>query len=147
MPHVVVSAETEVYTVREPDPTDSWDIGDEEGHVVGTVGWIVPIANAYYGSSCGKDMDDVSPGDTVWAVVVDYESGCTFGRTGGHSKVVDIFKNSATANALRTALENSGDAWEVDFEGQRYYCGDWKGYFESLNAIGIWPTTLQNRDW
>lgn len=154
MTRVVVSAETREWTTRERDPNDSWDIGDTAGEVHNVVAWLEPQEVGYYGDSHGKDIPGAKLGDTVYAVVADYDSGCTFGRSGGHASVLDFFTDPAEAKALAdAALKPDGkeDRWgrQVDrfdysftHNGETYHRA-WVGYFESLNSLDIWECRIK----
>lgn len=155
MTKIVVTAETREWTTRERDPNDSWDNGDTAGEVHNVVAFIERVESGYYGESHGKDLPDVKVGDTVYAVVADYESGCTFGRSGGHASVLDVFSDPEEAQALAdAALKPDGfeERWgsqqpKYDYSfthnGQSYY-RSWVGYFESLNSLDVWACTVKS---
>ena len=155
MARVVVTAETRTWDVRPPDPNDSWDNGDTAGEVSNVVAFLEPAQVNYYGSSHGKDLGDVSVGDTVYAVVADYESGCTFGRDGGHADVLDVFTDREEAKALVTAAltpDGERETWggrkeksfgySFEHNGQTYRRA-WVGYFECLNSLDIWVCRIK----
>jgi len=154
MTRVVVSAETREWVTRDRDPGDSWDIGDTAGEVTNVVAWLDPKEVSYYGESHGKDIPGAKIGDTVYAVVADYESGCTFGRSGGHATVLDFFANPEEARALAdAALRPDGkenhygrvvDKFDYSFthNGKDYH-RSWVGYFESLNSLDIWECVIK----
>lgn len=155
MTRIVVSAETRTWTTRERDTSDSWDTGDTAGEVTNVVASIEAQEVSYYGESHGKDIPDLKIGDTVYAVVADYESGCTFGRDGGHASVLDFFATAQEARDLaEVALrpDSEGRNWRGDstkicgysFEhnGQSYY-RSWVGYFESLNSLDVWECRIK----
>ena len=143
MTQVVVSAETESWTTREVDPNDSWDVGDTDGRVSNVVAFI-ERAHGYYGDSHGKDIPDAKIGDTVYAVVADYSSGCTFGRSGGHAQVLDFFTTGDEAMDLAVAARNlkSSDGYGFAHNGVEYYT-HWLGYFESLNSVDVWECRIK----
>lgn len=154
MTRVVVSAETREWTTRERDSSDSWDQGDTAGEVSNVVAWLEGQEVGYYGDSHGKDIPGVQLGDTVYAVVADYESGSTFGRSGGHASVLDFFTDREEAKALAdAALKPDGkeDRWgrQVDkFEysfthNNQNYHRPWVGYFESLISLEIWECRIK----
>lgn len=155
MTRVVVTAETRTWETRPADPSDSWDNGDTAGEVTNVVAFMERAEAHYYGESHGKDLGDVEIGDTVYAVVADYESGCTFGRDGGHATVLDFFTDPAEAKALAAAaLKPDGqverwaghmvDQFDYSFthNGQSYY-RSWVGYFESLNSLDVWECRIK----
>lgn len=153
MAHVVVSAETENWVAREPDPNDSWDNGDTGGRVSNVFAFVTDLRSPQYGASHGKDLD-VQPGDTVYAVVADYESGCTFGRDGGHAQVLDVFTTGTEAKALAEAAmkpDTTETRWgeKVKVCGYNFthdgveYSRAWVGYFEDLQSLDVWQLTVK----
>lgn len=155
MTRVVVSAETETWTTRPRDPDDSWDQGDTDGHVANVVAFLERTEANYYGDSHGKDLGDVEVGNTVYAVVADYTSGCTFGRDGGHADVLDFFTDPAEAEELAKAAlkaERQVESWsgrkedvfDYSFEHNgETYSRAWVGYFEHLNSLDIWACRIK----
>lgn len=143
MTKIVVSAETEVWSTRDPDPTDSWDAGDTAGRVVGVHAWTArewESKTHYGGYDSWSGELDVQAGDYVYAVVADYESGSTFGRSGGHASVVEVFTNIETADAFAEVAENATD-YRFSFGDEDYYAS-WQGYFESLNEMRVWAVKV-----
>jgi hypothetical protein len=154
MTRVVVTAETREWTTRERDPSDPWDNGGTAGEVSNVVAFLEEREVSYYGESHGKDIPGAKIGDTVYAVVADYESGCTFGRSGGHAQVLDFFDNPAEAKALAEAAltpDGKEERWgrQVDrFDYQFTHNGQdygrsWIGYFESLNSLDVWECRIK----
>lgn len=155
MARVVVSAETREWTTRQRDPSDSWDIGDTAGEVTNVVAFLETQEVSYYGDSHGKEIEGAELGSKVWAVVADYESGCTFGRSGGHAQVLDFFDNPADAKALaEAALKPDGErerwagykekVFDYNFTyGDETYYRAWVGYFESLNSLDVWECRIK----
>lgn len=154
MTRVVVSAETRTWATREKDDSDSWDQGDTAGEVSNVVAFLEAREVSYYGDSHGKEIPGAKVGDTVYAVVADYESGCTFGRDGGHAQVLDFFSDSESAQALAdVALKpdskkerwgQSVDVFDYSFEfNGENYSRNWVGYFESLNQLDIWECRIK----
>jgi hypothetical protein len=156
MTKVVVTTELENHVTRRSDPDDRWDIGDEEGCVSNVIAYETEELQNYYGDSFGKELD-VEVGGIVYAVVVDYSSGCTFGRTGAQGKVLDVFTDPKEAEALAEAAlkpdgyrKDWGDrqvpTFDFSFEhnGQEYY-RDWVGYFEDLQDLSVWEVQVRKR--
>jgi hypothetical protein len=144
---IVVSAETEVHTTRNPDPTDSWDQGDTAGHVSNVFAFLDKSTGHYYGDSVSRDLN-VTYGDTVYAVVADYESGSTFGRSGGHAQVLDVFTTEEDAAALLEAAQANPktDAYQEKYSFEHNgvtYHRAWVGYFESLNSLDVWDVVVR----
>lgn len=144
MTRVVVTAETETWETRPADPDDEWDAGDTDGRVSNVVAYLEGSENSYYGDSHGKDIPDARVGTAVYAVVVDYESGCTFGRSGGHADVLDVFATAEEARALAAVAlarkESDGYGFQHNGEG---YSTSWLGVFESLNSIDVWECHIK----
>lgn len=147
MPKIVVSAETEVHTTRCADPTDPWDNGDTAGSVSNVQAFLDRHDGRYYGDSVARDLD-VQIGETVYAVVADYESGSTFGRSGGHAQVLDVFTTLPEAEALLEAAEappasdDYSDKYSFTYNGEQY-SRSWVGYFERLNSLDIWDIQVR----
>lgn len=153
---IVVTAETEEWSTRERDPNDEWDIGDTDGRVSNVVAYVDSInEHFYYGASAGKEID-ATAGDTVYAVVADYNSGCTFGQSGGHADVLDFFVSNEEAEALaEAALKPDGkedrygrteNRYDYSFTfGGREYSRAWVGYFESLNSLDVWQVVVKSQ--
>jgi hypothetical protein len=137
-----VNAETSVYTVREPDPTDSWDNGDTAGCVENVSAYVTDNPEGDMYSYIIKDLP-VSPGKKVWAVVVDYESGSTFGRDGGYAQVLDVFAEEWQAYALRQVALAHGNGSRLTYDGKEYHAS-WLGYFESLQSIDVWELVVRD---
>ncbi len=79
---------------------------------------------------------EAKPGDTVYAVIVRYSTGDTFGREEGLAICVDVFTDEAKADALAEVIRDHGSDGEfrINHEGVEYYCS-WVGYFESLEDV------------
>lgn len=154
MTNIVVTTEVENHRTRSPDPNDGWDIGDEEGSVTNVTAYVVDSLDHYYGDSYGKELD-VEAGGTVYAVVADYSSGCTFGRTGAQGKVLNVYTDPLDAEALAAAalrpesyVERYGQKvpqfdYEFTFEGQDYW-RSWVGYFEDLQDLSVWEVQVRS---
>lgn len=154
MTRVVVSAETRTWETRPADPDDSWDNGDTAGEVSNVVAFIEGQEVHYYGDSHGKEIPGAQVGDIVYAVVADYESGCTFGRDGGHASVLDFYSDRESAEALvKAALTPDGQierygqtvdqfGYGFTFNGENY-SRSWEGYFESLNSLDVWECRIK----
>jgi hypothetical protein len=140
MPMIVVSAETEIHSVREADPNDPWDSGDTSGSVTNVIAFIDPHDGHHYGSSKAKPMA-VPFGATVYAVVADYSTGDTFGTSGGHAQVLDFFITVEEAEGLLEAAKAGGD-YGFTCNGVTY-SRSWVGYFENLNSLDIWEVQVR----
>jgi hypothetical protein len=154
MTYILVDAETRTYTTREPDDDDPWDNGDTGGEVTNVVASVTnrepdrPQSGGW--DSIVRDLN-VGSGDTVWAVVADYESGSTFGRSGGYATVLDVFDNEPDATELAyaaeygTAEEGRPSKGTFTVNGVEYY-RTWNGYFETLQSMDVWEITVQGGD-
>lgn len=146
MTKIVVSAETEVWSTRDPDPSDSWDAGDTTGRVVGVRAWEERdwerSGHSRYGGydSWSGDLD-ARAGDYVYAVVADYESGSTFGRDGGHASILDVFTDVKEADSLCIVAEKAKDF--RFFYGDKEYYASWTGYFEYLQDMKVWAVRVE----
>lgn len=135
-----ISAETDTWYTRAPDSNDSWDRGDTAGRVSNVTAFVDRNDGYYRGCSLAKDMD-VQLGDTIYAVVADYEVGSTFGRSGGHSQVLDAFTTEEEAAALLEAAK-ADNGYGFTHNGQNYN-RNWVGYFESLNELTVWECEVR----
>ena len=135
---VEITVDTQTYQTRAPDPEDSWDRGDEGGHVTNVrARWVQHADETHYRAESFDCPAGV--GTTVYAVVAQYESGDTFGRSGGHYQVLDVFPDVEHAQALATAAEAvSKSQFTLSHNGKDYYVS-WTGYFESLDWVRVWP--------
>lgn len=149
MNKIVVSAETVTHVTRSGDINDPWDADDTDGYIENVVAYVEnPDINVWnYGSSLGKEMD-IDAGDTVYAVVVNYRTGNTFGTDGCNASVLDVFDSADMAEGLiSAALADDGDEgrygrYSFTYEGKEYSrC--WEGYFESLNSIDVWQLIVR----
>jgi hypothetical protein len=147
MPKIVVSAEVESRITRHADPDDIWDAGDTAGEVSNVEAFIDRHDGRYYGESVARELD-VKIGDTVYAVVADYESGSTFGRSGGHATVLDVFTTLLEAEGLLEAAQappasdDYSDRYSFTHNGVDYH-RSWVGHFESLNSLDIWDIQVK----
>jgi hypothetical protein len=143
---IAVSAEVETWDSRAADPDDSWDRGDTSGRVTNVLAFPDKGPSYSYGDSIARDLD-VKFGDTVYAVVADYESGDTFGRSGGHAQVLDVFLTEAEAAALVEAAKDVPKGDEMGRYGFTHnevdYHRSWVGYFESLNDLDVWAVEVR----
>jgi hypothetical protein len=145
-----VNAETESWTTRAADPSDGWDQGDSAGRVVNVAAWPDRSPDPYLGV-CAESITvdlDVQPGDLIYAVVADYSTGGTFGRSGGYASVVDAFCDQEEAERLARLAHvprQSGE-WEdkymFSYKGKDYF-RSWEGYFEELNSLDVWTVRVR----
>lgn len=140
-----IDVETRTWVTDRADPDDSWSRDSYAGTVVGVSGHYITDANQV-GQWRSTVFDlDARPGDVVHAVVVDYESGDTFGRSGGQSEVLDVFPRDKweEAFALKLAAEKVGRGqFGLEYRGRQYYAG-WTGYFERLQEIRVHSIVVQ----
>lgn len=140
---VEVRVSVETWVSREPDPEDRWDQGDEHGTVTGVEVRYIP-GNEAKETFLGSQFNvDAQPGDVVFVVLADYESGNTFGRSGGQYQLLDVFTDVKDAYALAKAAQDveHGD-FNLIHAGKEYYVS-WTGYFESLQAIRVMTALVQ----
>ena len=77
----------------------------------------------------------VTTGMPVFAVIVNYDTGSTFGKSLNHSCIVDIFKDKAEADAAVDAIEDG------TFNGYKA----WDGYFEHYNHTEVHSFQVNQR--
>ncbi len=150
MAKVVVSTEVETYQVQGPESDylrgEPYSYrGETGGSVTNVVAYLEETERQYYGDGHGKVIEGAAPGDTVYAVVVEYTTGDTFGRDGGQSKVLDVFTDAAEAAALAQRAEEHNyntDGFGFTHNGVDYYT-PWCGYFESLDKIEVWDIQIR----
>ena len=148
MARITVTAYTERWTTRKADPNDRWDNGDTEGRISEVVAYEDLRDNVhYYGESASQELDGKKAGDTVYAVVADYESGSTFGRSGGHAQVLDVVATLEEAEGLfeaaRGASEGGEDSqYDFTYNGKGYN-RSWVGHFEELQGLDIWELVVR----
>lgn len=79
----------------------------------------------------------------VWAVVVEYSSGDTFGHSSGNTTVVGVYDDGVVASLVKGLIEedykdNHSGYGAIQVPGhQEIYSGTWKGYFESLENVHV----------
>lgn len=147
MTKIVVTTEIESWVSEHATPGDSWSRDSTDGHVSNVEAYMeTNDSRTYYGDSCGKDLPGVRVGDTVYAVVVEYETGDSFGRDGGQAKVLDVFTDSESAQDLANHICNYHSADDRDFSftfGDTEYYASWKGYFESFKSCDVWQIVVK----
>lgn len=127
----VVSLNIYNYTVREPDPSDSWGIGDDDGYLESISARVIrDWEDGHYnypGSESYSPEWESEPGSQVIAVYATYTSGCTFGRTGLQGSILGVFPMSEYESAeelLRKAEDPKSEMYKP-----------WIGYFEELQEL------------
>lgn len=153
MPKVVVSTEVETYQVQGPESDylrgEPYSYrGETGGAVTNVVAYLESAERSYYGDGHGKEIEGAKRGDTVYAVVVEYTTGDTFGRDGGQSKVLDVFTDPKEAADLAQRAEDhdySTDGFGFEHNGVDYYT-PWCGYFESLDKIEVWEAQIRGHE-
>lgn len=146
MTRIVVSTEVDYsgpFNVEDSDEPYSYR-GETSGHLTNVIAAVEDERRYSYGDGHVKDLD-VNPGDTVYAVVVVYETGDSFGRDGGQTKVLDVFTDAEEAAALAqkaTEHDSNKDGYGFQHNGVDYYT-PWCGYFESLDSIDVWDVQVR----
>jgi len=120
-----VSIDISRYYSREPDPDDSWDIGDQDGHV----DRVYIATRDYERGYNGMETDLVPPFFVVYA---EYSTGCTFG-TDYEACIVGVVKSLEEADALEEEAKNFSGFGSLS---NGFYV-PWTGYFERLIATHI----------
>lgn len=140
---VRIDTETETWTTRARDETDSWDNGDSAGRVSNVTAHFTNAEIhdwAYSGDSLSKEFaEDLPAGTLLYAVVADYESGSTFGRSGGYAQVLDVFLLKSAADELAEVANQ--EQYSFTHNGKEYHAS-YVGYFERLQEIAVWEISL-----
>lgn len=95
----------------------------------------VHISNCYDMSTVGAIVDGVwvdtaaQVGDFIYAVVVRYSTGDTFGSSHGHGTVACFCTDAESARQATEAIRRG----EVPLSERG--CAEWQGYFESLDSV------------
>lgn len=138
------------YVTRHSDPDEQWDADDT------ATTWTAPDSIYLRSPRDYSDTDDlpweVSPGDVVFMVWVQYSTGNSFGHDdGAYSEVIGWYQNAEDAYKCRDIIDaDSGTKYEYGMDGNKVevpmfngqgtrpvYTGSWKGYFESLDHVSI----------
>ncbi len=135
-----IDVDVDTWIERDPDPDDSWDIGDETGSITSVKAVRMSDWEAEHYSDPGRYGGqhvirfDVNPGETVIALVSCTETGCTFGRTGVLTMVHGIWPASEAeiAQERKAELEQNSD-----------YSVPWNGYFEDLVSLELYTCIVQ----
>lgn len=148
---VKVWVETETWWVREPDPTDRWDAGWQDGRVTDVRAEVSTEAGrgdqTLYGRGGFPETYecDAVEADTVFVVVADFTSGSTFGTTAGYFQILTVTKSYEEAIGLARAAEAvPGGQFQFEFNEVQYYVA-WTGHFESLKEVRVWDCYLRPR--
>lgn len=156
MTKLIIEVDRREYCTRDPDAGDEWDAGDSAADIRVVA---ASIANRYYDI---KTEQDIQPGDKVYVVWVNYDTGSTFGRACNQFYLCDVFTDPREAEFLRhEILVNSKKANKFGGPNERrdlhisyynnekakeLYTGTWKGYFESFNYADITEVMVRNED-
>lgn len=92
-------------------------------------------------------------GREYFVVYVIYSTGCTFGRSEGVHKIIDVLDSEDDADAIKTIIEKGsteGDGYQYHVEVPKTikttwdgYCGTWVGYFERFTSCEVVPMILR----
>lgn len=115
-----------------PDPNDSWDIGESwESYTFTALN--LKKTDSEWNSVLIPIQFEVSPGETVFIVVLSYTDGCTFGYTTGQKQICGVFKDRKDAQKMRDFLNREEDT------AYAYYG---HGYFERRESVDILAMTV-----
>lgn len=117
-----------------------WDYTWSEDHCYSYNGaYIVDTEDQWGDVALFPGETEPKKGDVLLLVIVDYDTGDSFGRESGRHTVLWAFTDLARAGRLVHLIDsNSRDKkTRVEFEGVEVYTGDWKGYFEYYNHCAI----------
>lgn len=109
------------------DPEDEWDCPDQEYRFQGIRIRMVRKLDEY-GT---HDVPGVKAGDIAYVLTANYNSGCSFNSSYGHTDVVGVFRTANEAADLYRVLTEDPMSDRVDYH-------PWVGYFESLNHFDIY---------
>lgn len=129
-------------TTREPDD-DGWDRGNSvEYHNI--TGFYVSEENMSFDLSIPFTPKKDTP---YYLVYIDYNTGDSFGHDEGLVRFVELFQSEEKAEELERKIdkdyrENKEKFTTIEYlldDGKeaRFYTGDYKGYFDSLNSVNI----------
>jgi hypothetical protein len=145
---VKVTVQAETWWVREPDPTDRWDAGVEDGHISSVCAELSDESvleaslHSRYGMSYTYDLEAIE-GDTVYVVIGAYRSHDTFGSRAGYFHILMVTRSYEKAMDLAGAAERSKD-FELEHDGVTYYL-PWTSSTEELQEVRVWDCYLRPR--
>jgi hypothetical protein len=132
-----------VYQTEEAEDTDepySWRGTTNTEASDFSARYVEGEGNPYRGMIYPGGFDsDARPGDTVYAVILRYSTGDTFGREDGQTICLDVFSSKELAEGLVQAVrdhEDNGYEFRMHYEGREYYTS-WVGHFESLEDVFV----------
>lgn len=99
VPCIKLWVETREFTIREADPADDWDRGDD-GEELTDYGVALGVDAPSHRSKCfDEKMLGWLPkaGDRVHMVIEEYGDGCTFGSTSPVFRPVHVFRTEVDA--------------------------------------------------
>lgn len=87
-------------------------------------------------------------GDELYVVVVNYDTGDSFGRAYGRISIVDVFDDQEKANAFARYItddaKRNSKKYSFEFLGREVHAC-WKGYFESFNYADVYPLSIRSK--
>lgn len=143
---------TACHVLQAPSPDDDWDHGSHEYELVS-----LSFSLTAPGEPIGIEFEP-RPGQEVYAVVLSYGDGDTFGHTDGLHVLMGVFDDANVADALVHQLQNppaprprkrpkgngaSLEVYRVEFKG-REYTRHWVGYFSNFNSLDVRPLVLDS---
>lgn len=152
---IKIILETRHYTLNDgDDPSVEWGNRDtdvtELESVYASLTGDTAEPGRYWGSREVATFNlDAGTGDTVYAVIAQYSTGDTFGRSEGLVSVMDAFSDLDEAKNLVEQLTRKPDKKDkgriTEFErtvnGKKYYL-PWVGYFEHLDMLRVHAVTV-----
>lgn len=148
------------WTTETRDNNDGEDSDGPYSYRGTTDTWVTDV-NAYLTTDSGNTWRgwgnsdehecDTKPGDVVYAVMVQYSTGDSFGHdNGARIECMDVFNNPEDAVELagicnnferdcEKGMQHGVSRFSFDWKGKNYHVG-WTGYFESLDRV--WVETL-----
>ncbi len=108
------------------DPEDEWDYPDQEYSFLGLRARIVRKLDEYKTHT----LPDVRSGDQIFVITANYNSGCSFNTSYGHTAVAGVYASRGVARERYEVLKDNPEAGEDEYF-------PWQGYFETLNHFDI----------
>lgn len=155
--YIVVELDTDTWNTGGAYDDDPWSRDSSEGR---TNDATARVARDFEVGKYGNGNADnwaretwggflaVDPGETLFAVSVDYTTGDTFGSDPGFATLY-VTQNYDKAREFRDAVDKHGegrgdgnDRYTLTFDGVEYHA-PWVGYFETFDRSHLHTLTVQ----
>lgn len=143
MKEYFVDVDIRRWSSRDADPNDSWDRGNTDGSAT--------VRGVHASDQKGRLYEnvpgvDANVGETVHLLYAMYSTGDSFGNDDGNFVAIAVFKNAEAAIQASSLLEDGPGYMQkimLDASTELEVYKPWVGYFESLENLAIFTTTLQ----